>query len=147
MKKSVSDLGIGAYLMMHGYKVVGRRGKNVFFELADKDVEDFERLTMDYLQSPFHQFDHYIMILKKVYESAGAMTGKVVADIGTGAYLMMNGYKVKGRKGKNLYFEVAEKDNEEFEKLMLDYTNSPYSQFDSWLMALKKVGEYLPGGD
>lgn len=139
MKKSVSDLGIGAYLMMHGYKTGGRRGKNVFFEIADKDNEEFDRLTMDYLQSPFHQFDHYIMILKKVYETAGTLGGRVVADIGSGAYLMMNGYKVKGRKGKNLYFEVAEKDNEEFEKLMLEYTNSTYSQFDSWLMSLKKI--------
>lgn len=141
MKKSVSDLGIGAYLMMHGYKVIGRKGKNVVFEINEKDTEEFERLTMDYLQSPFHQFDHYIMILKKVYESAGLQGGRVVADIGTGAYLMMNGYKIKGRKGKNLYFEVLEKDNEEFEKLMLDYTNSPYSQFDSWLMSLKKINQ------
>lgn len=139
MKKSVSDLGIGAYLMMHGYKVSCRRGKNVMFEINDKDVEDFERLTMDYLQSPFHQFDHYIMILKKVYESAGSPGGKLVNDIGTGAYLMMNGYKVKGRKGKNLFFEVGDKDVDEFDKLTLDYTNSPYSQFDSWLMALKKL--------
>lgn len=141
MKKSVSDLGIGAYLMMHGYKVIGRKGKNVVFEINEKDTEEFERLTMDYLQSPFHQFDHYIMILKKVYESAGIQGGRVVADIGTGAYLMMNGYKIKGRKGKNLYFEVLEKDNDEFEKLMLDYTNSPYSQFDSWLMSLKKISQ------
>jgi regulator of sigma D len=141
MKKSVSDLGIGAYLMMHGYKVIGRKGKNVVFEINEKDTEEFERLTMDYLQSPFHQFDHYIMILKKVYESAGLQGGRVVADIGTGAYLMMNGYKIKGRKAKNLYFEVLEKDNEEFEKLMLDYTNSPYSQFDSWLMSLKKISQ------
>jgi regulator of sigma D len=141
MKKSVADLGIGAYLMMHGYKVVGRKGKNVVFEINEKDVEEFEKLTMDYLQSPFHQFDHYIMILKKVYESASLQGGRVVADIGTGAYLMMNGYKIKGRKAKNLYFEVLEKDNEEFEKLMLDYTNSPYSQFDSWLMSLKKINQ------
>jgi len=139
MNKSVSDLGIGAYLMMHGYKVIGRKGKNVLFEIADKDGEEFEKLTMDYLQSPFHQFDHYIMILKKVYETAGSLGGRVVADIGSGAYLMMNGYKIKGRKGKNLYFEVADQDMEEFEKLMLDYTNSPYSQFDSWLMSLKKI--------
>lgn len=141
MKKSVSDLGIGAYLMMHGYKVMGRKGKNVVFEINEKDSEEFEKLTMDYLQSPFHQFDHYIMILKKVYESAGLQGGRVVADIGTGAYLMMNGYKIKGRKGKNLFFDVNEKDNEEFEKLMLDYTNSPYSQFDSWLMSLKKISQ------
>ena len=68
MKKTVNDLGVAAYLMMHGHKVVGRKSKNVFFEVADKDIEEFEKLSFEYLSSTYHQFDACIMSLKKIGE-------------------------------------------------------------------------------
>jgi len=33
ISKKVSDLGAGAYLLMHGYKVIGRQGKAILFEV------------------------------------------------------------------------------------------------------------------
>lgn len=146
MRKSVSDLGIGAYLMMHGHKAIGRRGKNVFFETNEKDAEEFDKLTMEYLRGQFNQFDSYLIALKKVVESNDIPEGsKAVADLGIGAYLMLHGYKVVGRKGKNFYFEVVkEEDNKAFNRLQIDYLGSTLHQFDSYLMALKKVSEYLP---
>ena len=67
--KFVLDIGVGAYLMMHGFKAVGRRGKNIHFEAADPSAsKDFDRLYIEYLSSPYHQFDHYLMALKKIGE-------------------------------------------------------------------------------
>lgn len=68
MKKTVSDLGAGAYLLMHGYKVVGRRGKEFIFEIGDSEEIEFEQRKLEYLSSEFHRFDSYIMSLKKIGE-------------------------------------------------------------------------------
>ena len=66
--KEISDLGAGAYLMMHGYKVVGRRGKSICFEVPASDVRNLEQCTLDYLSSEYHRFDSCLMSLKKVGE-------------------------------------------------------------------------------
>lgn len=68
MKKSVSDLGAGAYLLMHGYKVIGRKGKEFIFEISESEEFEFEQKTLEYLSSEFHRFDSYIMSLKKIGE-------------------------------------------------------------------------------
>lgn len=68
MKKTVSDLGAGAYLLMHGYKVIGRRGKDFLFEISDVEEVEFEQRKLEYLSSEFHRFDSYIMSLKKISE-------------------------------------------------------------------------------
>lgn len=63
--KSVSDIGIGAYLMMHGHAVLGRRGKNIYFNVPESEQDEFDKLRAEYLNSPYHKFDHYILALKK----------------------------------------------------------------------------------
>lgn len=68
MKKAVSDLGAGAYLLMHGHKVVGRRGKDFIFEVNESEETEFEQRKLEYLSSEFHRFDSYIMSLKKIGE-------------------------------------------------------------------------------
>jgi hypothetical protein len=68
VQKSVNDLGIAAYLMMHGYKVIGRRNRTVFFEIKEEEVSEFDALGFEYLSSPYHQFDSCLMSLKKVGE-------------------------------------------------------------------------------
>lgn len=70
---SVSDLGAGAYLLMHGFKVVGRRGRDFYFEVSEADQEDFEHKKLEYLSSEFHRFDSYIMSLKKIGEYSPRM--------------------------------------------------------------------------
>ena len=42
MKKTVSDLGAGAYLLMHGHKVVGRQGRDIIFEVVEHEQSEFE---------------------------------------------------------------------------------------------------------
>lgn len=68
MKKEVSDLGAGAYLLMHGHKVVGRRGREFIFEVNEGEETEFEQRKLEYLSSEFHRFDSYIMSLKKINE-------------------------------------------------------------------------------
>lgn len=68
MRKTVTDLGAAAYLLMHGYKVVGRMGKEFIFEIADGENSEFEQKKLEYLSSEFHRFDSYIMSLKKIGE-------------------------------------------------------------------------------
>lgn len=68
VQRSVNDLGIAAYLMMHGYKVVGRKNRTVFFEVKEAEIQEFDALSFEYLSSPYHQFDSCLMSLKKICE-------------------------------------------------------------------------------
>ncbi len=66
--KFVTDLGAAAYIMMHKYKVVGKRGKAIFFEVNVGEEGEFDALAMEYLSSEFHRFDSCLMSLKKIGE-------------------------------------------------------------------------------
>jgi hypothetical protein len=66
--KSVSDLGAAAYVMMHKYKVIGRQGKSIYFEVEEKEQDAFDNLVLEYLSSEFHRFDSCLMSLKKIGE-------------------------------------------------------------------------------
>ena len=66
--KEVTDLGAGAYLLMHGYKVIGRRGKAIVFEVEKSGANELDERTMEYLSSEFHRFDACLMSLKKIGE-------------------------------------------------------------------------------
>lgn len=68
IRKEVTDLGAGAYLLMHGYPVIGRRGKAIVFEVEKSGVDEFDQRTMEYLSSEFHRFDACLMSLKKIGE-------------------------------------------------------------------------------
>lgn len=68
VQKSVNDLGIAAYLMMHGYKVIGRRNRSVYFEIKESEAVEFDGLGFEYLSSPYHQFDSNLMAIKKIGE-------------------------------------------------------------------------------
>jgi hypothetical protein len=98
-QKSVSDLGAAAYILMHDYKVIGRRGKDIFFQVDDDERTPgkFDELTLDYLSSEFHRFDSCIMSLKKIGEYPfDHRQFRFVTDLGAAAYILMHKYKVVG---------------------------------------------------
>ena len=66
--RHVTDLGIAAYVLMHGFKVVGKQGRSVYFEMDESEVDSFERLSLDYLSSDYHRFDSCLMSIKKIGE-------------------------------------------------------------------------------
>jgi hypothetical protein len=57
----------------------------------------------------------------------------------------MHKYKVLGKKNKSIYFEVEnnQESRNKFDDLSLDYISSDFHKFDSCLMSLKKIGEYI----
>jgi len=145
VRKSVDDLGEAAYIRMKGYKCVGRKVRNFYFDVPEDQVEVFDSLNLEYINSPYHDFDSCIMSLKKVVErlSPTANMRKPVPDLGAAAYLKMHGFKCAGRKTRNFYFEVEEEEQDKFDRLNLEYVNSYYHDFDSAIMSLKKIGDYL----
>ena len=66
--RNVTDLGIAAYVLMHGFKVIGKQGRSVYFEMEESEVDSFERLSLDYLSSDYHRFDSCLMSIKKIGE-------------------------------------------------------------------------------
>lgn len=64
--KHVTDLGAAAYILMHQFKVIGKQGQAVYFEMDESEVGEFERLEFEYLSSEFHRFDSCLMSLKKL---------------------------------------------------------------------------------
>ncbi|MCK9459690.1 MAG: hypothetical protein M0R80_08630 [Proteobacteria bacterium] len=68
VRKEIEDLGAGAYLLMLGYKVIGKRDKSTFvFQVPLEDERNFEDDQMAYLNSDFHRFDACLMSLKKIH--------------------------------------------------------------------------------
>lgn len=157
--KFVNDLGVAAYILMHGYAVIGKKARSIYFECENEEAaQEFDRLVLEY-QPPndFYTFDSCLMFLKKINEHVPATINpevhKVVSDLGVAAYLLMHQYqsksigaKVIGKKGKNVYFEHPAGRGEDFERLSYQYLPSQFQQYDSNLMALKKIGEYMPRG-
>lgn len=154
--KFVNDLGVAAYILMHGYAVIGKKARSIYFECEnDEAALEFDRLVLEY-QPPneFYTFDSCLMFLKKINETVPAQLdekiNKVVSDLGVAAYLLMHEYrpksigvKVIGKKGKYVYFEYPEGRGEDFDRLSYQYLPSQFQTYDSNLMALKKIGEYM----
>lgn len=145
LRKASDDLGEAAYVRMKGFKCVGRKGRTFYFDVTQEELETFESLNLEYINSPYHDFDACIMSLKKVSERLAptANTKKGISDLGAAAYLKMHGFKCAGRHHRNFYFEIADENLEKFDMLSLEYINSEYHNFDSAIMCLKKIGEYV----
>lgn len=157
--KFVNDLGVAAYILMHGYAVIGKKARSIYFECeSEEDAKNFDDLILEY-QPPneFYTFDSCLMYLKKVNEyvpdesELDENKTKVVSDLGVAAYLLMHefktnsiGVKVIGKRGKYVYFSHPEGMGGDFDSLSYQYLPSPFQTYDSNLMALKKIGEYMP---
>lgn len=155
--KFVNDLGVAAYILMHGYAVIGKRARSIYFECQnEQDAQEFENLIFEY-QPPneFYIFDSCLMFLKKINEyvpeELDESVTKVVSDLGVAAYLLMHecrpnslGVRVVGKRGKYVYFSHPEGKGGDFDSLSYQYLPSAFQTYDSNLMALKKIGEYMP---
>ena len=144
MKKGVSDLGAAAYIFMHDYEVIGKQDKSVYFEIEEDQEKEFLDLKKEYLSSEFHRFDSCLMALKKMEEEDLQMDGmqpnKFVTDLCAAAFLLMHKFKIIGRKGKAVYFEVTgEEEEKQFDHLYREYLHGDFHKFDSCLMSLKKL--------
>lgn len=67
--KFVTDLGAAAFLLMHKFKLLGKKGRAFYFEINSKEEEtQFDELNLQYASSIFHDFDSKLMSLKKIGE-------------------------------------------------------------------------------
>jgi len=68
MRSPIDDMGVAAYLRMHGFKIVGKKGRNYYFEYPIREENEFKRCTFEYVNSPYHDFDSHLMAIKKLKE-------------------------------------------------------------------------------
>jgi hypothetical protein len=141
ISKPVQDLGIAAYVLMHQYQLAGRKEKTFIFKVLKEKLKEFEDLKTAYLFSEFHYFDHCLMGLKKLEEYPFTIeSNKFVTDLGAAAFLLMHKFKLLGKKGRSFYFDIHTLDEEsQFDEMNLQYASSPFHDFDSKLMSLKKI--------
>jgi hypothetical protein len=145
IKKTVSDLGIAAYVLMQGYELLGKKDRDFYFEVDDSEERKFDELKISYLVSEFHYFDHCLMGIKKLEDFNHSIESKCfVTDLGAAAYLLMHKFRILGKKGKSYFFDIfSAEENIQFQELNLQYANSEFHNFDSKLMSLKKIGSFL----
>ena len=62
-----------------------------------------------------------------------------VKDLGMAAYMRMQGFRLKSRRGKEFQFFVPANEQEAFQNAQIEYVNSPFAAFDSEIMNLKKL--------
>jgi hypothetical protein len=143
---SVTDLGKAAYILMHGYKINNIVNKSIFFQVEENKENTFNEICLDYLSSEFHRFDSCLVSLKKIGEyTTFSRNSRFVNDLGVAAYILMHKYKLLGRKNRFIYFEVE--DNQEsltkFNDMIFEYLLTDFHKFDSCLMSIKKLNEYI----
>ena len=68
VRKEVDDLGAAAYLLMMGWKVLGKRDKSFVFDVEQSSETEFADHHLEYLNSDFHRFDSCLMSLKKMHQ-------------------------------------------------------------------------------
>lgn len=159
--KFVNDLGIAAYLLMHGYAVIGKKSRSIYFECQnEEEAKEFDRLVFEYAPpNEFYIFDSCLMYLKKINDQEPPELNeeihKMVSDLGAAAYLLMRecdlesrmNLKIVGKRGKYVYFEHPEGKGTEFGRRSYQYLPSQFQTYDSNLMALKKISDNMPGSD
>lgn len=64
--KGVKDLGMAAYLKLHGFDLYMKQGRTFLFQIKPTQSEEFERTKVEYINGPFHKFDSEIMALKSL---------------------------------------------------------------------------------
>ena len=64
--KEIDDLGIAAYVVLHGFKLVGRKGKVFYFDIYKREEDDFHQTLFDYVNSECQKFDSELMALKRM---------------------------------------------------------------------------------
>lgn len=143
--KIQSDLGVAAYLLMKKFNLLGKKDRDFYFEINATDEDKFEELIVSYLLSEFHYFDHCLMSLKKLQDfNFKNRSNYFVTDLGVAAYLLMYKFRLTSKSSKSYYFDVPSiEEEDQFNEINLQYTNSEFHDFDSKLMSLKKIGSFL----
>jgi hypothetical protein len=61
-----NDLGCAAYILMHKFRLLGKKHKYFYFEIPLEEEIQFREIMIQYSGSEFHSFDSKLMSLKKI---------------------------------------------------------------------------------
>jgi hypothetical protein len=61
-----NDLGCAAYILMHKFRLLGKKHKYFYFEISSEEESQFREIMIQYSGSEFHSFDSKLMSLKKI---------------------------------------------------------------------------------
>lgn len=61
-----NDLGCAAYILMHKFRLLGKKHKYFYFEISPEEEAQFREIMIQYSGSEFHSFDSKLMSLKKI---------------------------------------------------------------------------------
>lgn len=61
-----NDLGCAAYILMHKFRLLGKKHKYFYFEISPEEEAQFRETMIQYSGSEFHSFDSKLMSLKKI---------------------------------------------------------------------------------
>lgn len=61
-----NDLGCAAYILMHKFRLLGKKNKYFYFEISSEEEYQFREIMIQYSGSEFHSFDSKLMSLKKI---------------------------------------------------------------------------------
>lgn len=61
-----NDLGCAAYILMHKFRLLGKKHKYFYFEIPSEEELQFREIMIQYSGSEFHSFDSKLMSLKKI---------------------------------------------------------------------------------
>jgi hypothetical protein len=158
--KYVNDLGIAAYLVMHGHDVVGKSGKSVYFRcLSEQEAKAFSALVWEYgPPNDFYIFDSCLMFLKKISEEVpdkpDPRTHTTISGLGAAAFILLHecnrppetrmGVRVIGKRGADIFFHHPEGIGDKLKEMSWSYLRSQFQKYDTALQAIKRNGEYLP---
>jgi len=69
--KYVTDLGAAAFLLMHKFRLIGKKGRSFYFDIHNEEEDhQFDDTNLQYTASEFHDFDSKLMSLKKIGDFA-----------------------------------------------------------------------------
>lgn len=141
MIKDIKDIGIAAYLLLNGFKLINKKDKLFVFEVEKLKEKEFEDMKLSYLASEFHHFDSCLMSLKKLEDYPFEINSNCFTyDLGCAAYLLLHRFRLAGKKGRCFYFETnSDEEENQFREMIYQYSSCEFHDFDAKLMSIKKI--------
>lgn len=144
-EKRIADLGLAAWIKMHGYQISKVESNCVFFQVEnDQMIKEVEALETSYVNSEACSYDSWLMSLKQmpvtdVNECDPEII--VVEGLGPSAFLRHKGrWRLIGRPHHIKFaFYVPSNELTEFNSLRVAWTNSDLRDFDAAMMAIKSL--------
>lgn len=144
MLKKIADMGLAAYLKMHGFEISSINKKNIEIEVRNESEENkLKELQMEYVNSDFCKFDCILMDLKRlpiVSKDFCSLDLQRVDSLGISSYLQLNrgNWILHSRTGRNCFlFKVPESSLESFREKQIAWNNSKLQDFNHEIMAIK----------